>query len=184
MKKNLTALAFLVFWVFGAACSGLKKSEKTPIFPTDWFGEWSGPLRIFRPNGSAQNVPMSLIIKDLGMEKISFNLVYGEQKEDNRPYEMRPVDASKGHWLTDEKNSILLDDFVIGGKLFSHFVVQNARLVCTYERRGDELIFEVISGKNEPIRSSGDTVFEGDTIPKVESFGVGVFQRAILKRKK
>jgi hypothetical protein len=55
-------------------------------------------------------------------------------------------------------------------------------LLSTLEKRGDELIYEIISGPLEPAAITGDTIVDGKDIPRVEGYGIRVQQRAILQR--
>ena len=52
-------------------------------------------------------------------------------------------------------------------------------LLASYDRGNRTITFEVVVGNVEPINETGGI----DSIPKVNSYKIGVAQKAILKRK-
>lgn len=156
------------------------------IFPQAWEGEWHGDLVISTGSGEAQRIPMILrLLPVSGEDRHTFTIVYGEDTPENtRPYYLQTVDTSIGHYEVDEDNGIVLDDFLINGKLYSRFEVMGNLLLTTLEERDGQLIYEIISGPLEPIRNTGDQVIDGEEIPPVNGYRIRVQQRAILDRKK
>jgi hypothetical protein len=155
-------------------------------FPKGWIGTWHGTLEIFSAKGT-QSVPMWVEIAPLDTSKqgrYQFGLVYGSKEKDNRPYELVPIDTAKGIWAVDEKNEIVMEGYLRGPKYLTWFVVQNNRVLCTYELKDAEtMLFEVIGGRETAVSVTGDTILAGnDTIPEVKTYPIGVFQRAQLKR--
>ena len=92
------------------------------------------------------------------------------------------VDATKGIYAIDEKNSIQLEGYFIKDKFFSRFEVMGSLLLTTEQLVDEELIFEIIVGSMTPVSVTGNEVINGDTIPPVQAFPVKVMQRAILRR--
>ena len=154
-------------------------------FPTTWLGEWTGELVIFGPEGERQRVPMSLLIENIDTSaNWTWQLSYGSgDKLDQRPYELVLVDLAKGHYVIDEKNSIVLDVYHIAGKIFSRFEVMGNLLLITYEKKGEELLFEVISGRETDKKQTGGQELDGQEIPIVHSYPISIRQTASLKRK-
>ena len=149
-------------------------------FPADWEGHWSGSLVIYRGLTSLDTVQMSL---DIGTDQASIReWVIQYEGQEPRTYRLHTVDASKGHYYFDEQNSILIDAYYAGGKLISWFDVMGSELLCNYWIEEDALHFEVISGSPDPIRSSGDTIMGTDTIPRVSSYPVRIYQHAVMRR--
>lgn len=149
-------------------------------FPIDWVGEWEGRLEIFNVKGKSMDLYMGLNILPLENDRYTWTIIYGEgEKRQERKYELMPKDTAKGHYLIDEKNSIILDDFLLGNTLYSRFEVMENLLLTSYKLEGEILTFEVISGNLEPINATGGQ----DSIPVVNSYNVFVMQRAELKRK-
>lgn len=149
-------------------------------FPQDWAGIWEGKLRAFSYSGMRFEISMGLNIMPLDSGRYSFTIIYGEGEErQERPYEIYAVDST-GHFITDEKNSILLDEYVINNKLFSRFDVSGNLLLISYEKRGEKMLFEVVFGNTTPISTSGGQ----DSIPSVNSYPVTTLQRGVLYRQK
>ena len=173
-------LVFVSFLV-----GGTLKAQDTTAFPESWEGIWAGELEIYTAKGLAQSVPMELhILPTDSTHRYTWAIIYGADKvAGKRAYELVVLDATKGLYAIDEKNSIQLEGYFIKDKFFSRFEVMGNLLLTTEQLIGEELIFEIISGKLDPISVTGDTVFEGDTIPSVKAFPIKVMQRATLSRK-
>ncbi len=150
-------------------------------FPDDWLGVWRGTCVAFAPGrGQTMTFPMDLHIAPIaGSERMTWKLVYGEgEQRDVRAYELVTVDAAKGHYQIDEKNSIVIDSYLIGDSLWSQFAVQSSLITIKYDRVGGELLFELSSTQqNEPTITGG----EGG-IPEVSAYPVRAIQRATLER--
>lgn len=115
--------------------------------------------------------------------RYTFSLIYGGRDKDYRHYELVPVDPAKGLWRVDEKNTIVMESYLYGPKLLCWFVVEGSRVLCTYEKTdSNTLIFEVISGRETPVSTTGNTKIDKEDIQEVKTFPVTVFQRAVLKR--
>ena len=158
----------------------------TVPFPASWAGNWTGTLSLYYPSGKTQSVAMTVEIHPIDTSKegrYTFGLVYGSKEQDWRPYELVPVNPAKGIWKVDEKNSIVMESFLCGPKLLCWFVVQNSRILCTYEKISDtEMIFEVCSGQEKAVSTTGNTKQGEEDIPEVLTYPVSVFQRAVLKK--
>ena len=180
--KNLYVLFFIIT-VCCFACQPTKVIETKPElpFPQSWEGMWEGRLEIFNAKGKVQETLMGLEIKPIDSTKThTWTIIYSEgEKRQVREYELIPKDPAKGHYVIDEKNSIILDDYYYGNTLYSRFDVGGTLLLATYTKEGETIRFEIIAGKTEPISETGGA----DDIPKVNSYGISVGQRAILKRK-
>ena len=152
-------------------------------FPEAWVGNWSGELFIYNTKGLKQKIPMGLEIQPTAKKEVfTWALIYGEDKEKGRrSYELNIKDVEKGRYVIDEKNSILLDCYLYHNKLYSRFRVMDNVLLCTYEKQGDQIIFEVISGNQKAVSTTGGEKVEGEDIPEVKSFDIIVSQRAVLK---
>ncbi len=168
--------------------SGAAMAQKTDslAFPASWAGDWAGVLEIFNSKGLAQKVDMELSIQKIDTSRTgryTFGITYGSKSHDWRPYELVPVDPAKGAWRIDEKNSIIMETYLYGPKLLCWFSVMGNRLLSTYEKRGDQIIFEIYSGSDTAISATGNTTYEGETIPEVKTYPMGVYQRAVLLKR-
>ncbi len=183
---HTTLLALIAFSTVFSVPLAAQTDTSAALFPASWTGDWKGTLRIFNGKGQVQSIEMAVIIAPLDTSKegrYSFGLVYGSREKDWRPYELVPVAPEKGLWKVDEKNSIAMESYYYGGKLLCWFVVQDSRVLCTYEKTGDnEMVFEVISGVEKPVSSTGNSTHNGEAIPEVRTFPMSVFQRAMLHR--
>jgi len=159
-------------------------SAQTDTFPDNWAGIWQGELDIYNAQGKAQSIPMELHILPIDTsDRYTWTIIYGSgDQAQRRPYELVTIDTATGHFLIDEKNSILIDAYRLGPKLIQRFSVMGNMLVTTNEVRGEEMIFEIFSGKEEAVTTSGDTLHRGEEIPTVQAFPITVYQRAELKR--
>ena len=158
----------------------IEVEDKIYEFPKEWIGEWEGQLKIYNAKGKTTETYMGLDILPLGYDKYTFVITYGEGEEkQQRIYEIYAKDAETGHYMVDEKNFIVLDNFLLGNTLYSRFEVMGNLLLASYERGNRTITFEVVFGNVEPINETGGV----DSIPKVNSYKIGVAQKAILKRK-
>jgi hypothetical protein len=150
-------------------------------FPEDFTGKWKGKLH-WNPAGAApQEVDMELYIlpsKD-SAGQYSWQLIYGSATTDNRPYILKPIDTAKGHWVIDELNGIVLDQFWIANRFIGSFTVANSTIVNSYYLQDGDLVVEFIS---YAAQASSRTGKGSDESPFVDSYTVRGFQRAVLKR--
>ena len=100
MKTIVLVCSYLVFIGNGFA-------QKSPVTP--FLGCWEGTLYWHQPGKKApQTVKMQLIIQPTDTANVyTWQIIYGDKNQDNRPYLLRPVDTAKGHWQVDERNGIL-----------------------------------------------------------------------------
>ncbi len=163
----------------------MAQTADSTAFPAGWTGTWTGTLNIYSAKGNAPSVPMAVEVIRLDTStqgRYAFTLMYGSRDKDYRPYELVPVAPEKGLWRVDEKNGIVLESYLRGPKLLCWFVVQGSRILSTYEKTGDTLIFEVVSGSEIPVSTTGNTKHESEDIPEVKTFPMSVFQRAVLRK--
>ena len=156
------------------------KVEK--LFPRNWYGKWKGTLVIYNNKGKAQEIPMELHCGPTdSTHRHQMALVYGEgEKQDFRDYELVVVNAENGHYKTDEKNTIYLDDYYFDNILYSRFEVMGNLLLIRIEKRNEKLYFEVVMGKGEPISTTGND--NENDVPPVNSYNITISQRAELTK--
>lgn len=111
----------------------------------------------------------------------SWQIIYGEKNADNRPYLLKPVDTAKGHWVVDERNGILLDQYWMGNRFTNAFTVQNSTILDSYRIEGEEMIVEFYSISAKPVTTSG---YGTEESPIVNSYATRSYQRAALRKKK
>jgi hypothetical protein len=50
----------------------------------------------------------------------TWQIIYGSESEDNRPYNLIKKDTSGIHWVIDEKDGIILDQYWVGNNSAAH----------------------------------------------------------------
>ncbi|MBL7815773.1 MAG: hypothetical protein JNL70_12235, partial [Saprospiraceae bacterium] len=133
----------------------VKAKEK---FPESWFGEWTGTLEIFNAKGLSQSVPMTCLMSKTDTAGVyNWNIIYGEDRTKGlRPYLLRTIDATKGQYLCDEMNTIKMESYLIGNKLFCSYTVAGNWIMSIYEKQNDDtMVFEIIFGKEKSVSESG-----------------------------
>ncbi len=174
----------LISFLLMATFSGLT-AQPTPTFPDDWLGNWQGELIISTTKGVVQQLPMHLEISKTDSTGVyHWLLSYGQGAEaDTRPYTLVAVDTSKGHWLIDEHNSILLDGWVLGDTFLQYFTINGSYILLSLRYLGEnQLLWEIIAGAEDALRESGGQKINEDPIPIVKSMQVSSLQRAVLTR--
>ncbi len=182
-------VAFFIAFFFGT--SQLSSQNTANVldslqFPASWAGNWVGSLDIYSPKGLAQTIPMFLDINKIDTSttgRYTWGMVYVSKEKDWRPYELVPVEPGRGLWRIDEKNSISMESYLFGSKFLCWFVVQGNRILCTYEKTDtNTIVFEVMSGKETTVSTTGNTKQGEEDIPEVKTYPFQGFQRGILKR--
>jgi len=156
----------------------------TAQIPASWHGKWRGTLEIFNENGLAQSVPMQLhMLPTDRADRYTYTIIYGEDTiAGKRDYELLVLDEEKGFFAIDEKNTIVMEAYLLGGKLYNRFEVMGTLLLASTEMVGENLVYEVISGSLEPISVTGDQKVDGEEVPPVQAFPVQVRQVAVLRK--
>lgn len=164
----------------------LRKPIVVPAFPRDWQGKWKGTLGVFTMPNRIERVPMTLeIARTADSSRYTFAMTYGKDSvKGRRAYEVVTINARQGLYVIDEKNSIKLDAYFLASRLISQYTVQGTRIISTYEYSGNTIIFEVMSGRDGYVNTTGggkDPVTNRD-LSLVQTFPLGGWQRAILTR--
>lgn len=175
MRQLLLILGLQLF-IFGAQAQTTKTN---PI--ASWMGTWKGQLTINNTKDNKQiTVPMTLNIQPTDSStRYSWTLIYGEGSSMQiRPYEL--LDKGNGKFVIDEKNSILLDAYMMGNTLVTRFEVKGSLLMITYQLQAidKQIIFRVYSGKNKPLNKTGGQ----KNVPEVTTYPMSVVQEAYLKK--
>lgn len=170
---------------FGTETVIIKQVE---TFPQSWFGEYQGTLNIYKSDGLAQSIPMKMIMGKTDTAGVyRWNIIYGDDAEKGlRPYLLRTIDAKKGVYQCDELNSIKMESYFVGNKLFCHYAVEGNDMTTVEEKQGDTFTFEIIFGKDKFVSETGGAKdkIKGENIPPVKTFPVVIYQKAVLKKVK
>ena len=185
----------LLFWcaIWIAACGHARPAVPSPVtppvtvdsFPDNYVGTWTGELEIFAPGkGRVQALPMELDVQPLTDSSYTYTIIYGEDREaGTRAYELVVRDAAKGLYYIDERNTIGMEAYLVGDVFVQRFEVMNNLLETATRLRADgTLLWEIRSGKLDPVSTSGGKDFRGEDIPPVNAYPVANYQRAVLRR--
>lgn len=185
MYKPFLLLLFSIVTI-SFAIGQKSTSHQHKTFPDEWLGVWEGTLHIYNHQNILQSIPITLEnLPTDSADIFQWVIIYGEDKiKGKRDYVLKTKDKSKGHYVIDENNGILIDAYVVENKLISHFEVMGNHLTSIYERKDDQMIFEIIVNKSFPVQVSGNIKAEGqEDIPEVKSYPIIGYQKAILSRK-
>jgi hypothetical protein len=161
-----------------------------PPFPKSWQGKYRGDLLVYTMPGLFQRVPMTIEIRQTPADtnRYKFVITYGgDSLKGARNYEIVSINPARGIYQIDEKNSIKTEAFFLMNRLINQFTIQGIRNVTSYERQGESLIFEAITGRDAYISASGggkaaDAPADAPNLPVLQTFPLAGWQRAVLKR--
>lgn len=156
-----------------------KKQETTVSFPQSFIGNWKGTLTWSVAGKTPQTFTMRLNVQPADSGRYTWQIIYGDDQKDNRPYLLIPVDTAKGHWVVDERNSIILDSYWIANRFTGVFAVGGSTIFDAYWIDDEGLHVEFVTYGSKAINTTGGTSKE---IPPVESYQIKSVQRGILKR--
>jgi hypothetical protein len=174
LKSVLTATALFL-------CITIWAQQKNN-FPKNFIGNWKGTLQWIIAGKPAQTFTMQLRINTADTAgQYTWQIIYGDDDKDNRPYLLKPVDTAKGYWVVDEKNGIVLGSYVHGNCLQGAFTVNENTIVDNYCLEGDSINVEFFSIKLGDKKQSGKGT---DEVPHVDSYRVSSYQKGVLTRMK
>lgn len=167
MKNSLlTALCFLALSPFLIAQNS---------FIEGCLGNWKGTMYIYGRGALKDSVSVTLTVAktaDADADAWTWKTEYLSPKMPMvKDYVLRLKDAAKGHYITDEGGGVELMDYLFNHKLYCVFETAGVMLTSTYELRGNELIFEVTSGRKQT----------GDNQP-LTNFSVDNLQRVVFRK--
>lgn len=148
--------------------------------PSEWNGFWKGACTTTYADGQKLSYTMGLRIAPIeGRNANRWTITYkSSEMNQTRSYEILAVDAENGYFQIDERNSILLDTYLIGDTLHSRFEVEGKNLESTYRVTSSSIEVTMISSSTKPKTKSGG---ENGT-SEVVSFEHLSVQRASLER--
>lgn len=148
--RNYNIIKKLIFIsihiLFSSICMNLYGQE---YFADKCEGKWKGIMYIYGKGQIRDSVPVELIVKKTTLPgtwiwKTSYlSKTYPIEKN----YKLVLKDSAIQTYVTDEGDGIELLNYHFNNKLYSVFDTHGVMLTSSYELEGDELIFEVTSGK-------------------------------------
>ena len=148
------------------------------IFPKCFIGNWKGKLQWMIAGKPAQEFTMQLNIQPADSAgQYTWQIIYGDDNKDSRPYILKPADTAKGHWVIDEQNGIILDSYVHGNSVHGAFTVKGNTIVNNYKIMEGMMHVEFFSinlkEKNQTGKGTEDSPF-------VENYRIKSYQTGVL----
>lgn len=172
---------FLGF-ILSATCFSVLNAQEgsNSVFPDDFFGIYSGTLKISSRNGN-QELPMEFHLQPTDtLGKYSYKLIYiPEGNRMERAYHLIEQNKEAGEYIVDENNGIILDDKVVDQKMYAIFEVNDALLTTFITFEADHVLFEIVAANTTQKRT---TYAENEEGTEVISYPVSTVQRAVLQK--
>ncbi len=166
MKQGISFILTLIVTINTSAQS---------TFGERCLGSWEGMMHIYSRGALKDSVLVRLTVEKTNTSNAwTWRTDYlSARMPMTKDYILRLPDPTKNKYITDEGDGVELTDYLYGNKLYSIFETHEVFLTSTYELIGNELIFEVTSGKMEPITSS-----------EIKTYSTDNLQRVVFKKKK
>jgi hypothetical protein len=173
-RISLIVILILAFW---ADSHGQAKTA----FPHGFTGHWKGKLNWVVTGQPTRQFTMQLKIREMADTAgvYYWHISYGDSVKDERPYILRPGDQSKGHWVIDEANGIILDQYVFDNCLQGSFTVMNNTIINNYCLDKGKMNVEFFTIKLGDKKTSG---MDSDESPLVDSYRMAGYQYGILEK--
>lgn len=131
-------------------------------------GTWEGMMQLYSKGVLRDSVAVRLTVNKLDAQAWSWKTEYLSPKQPlTKDYILRLPDPNKNIYITDEGDGLMLTDYLFGNKLYSVFEIQGVFLTSSYEWVNGVLIFEVTSGKKEPVKHPEVTTYSTDNLQRV-----------------
>lgn len=140
-------------------------------------GKYSGKMLIYKGMNPVDSVPVVLTIQTIIPDSVwQWKTEYLSAKMPvTKDYKLCVADRSKGIYLIDEGDSVILYNYLLGNKLYCQFETGSFLLTSTYEFTNDnELIFEVTAGRKIP----------GNSTDEIINYQINTLQKTTFKRNK
>ena len=140
-------------------------------FPEEYLGIWQGTLYIYSQGALRDSVQTRMTVAATSDSSAwTWKTEYFMPKTPVvKDYVLRQNDEQP-HYVLDEGDGIVLNAYLLNDQLLSTYEVQGSLLTSRYRREGDQLIFEITSGK------------QMSTTQGVTNYSVASLQRAVLRR--
>jgi hypothetical protein len=147
-------------------------------FPKDWIGDWKGELEIWSIDTIVQKVSMQLKISE-NDSCFNWNIIYGDDLSDNRPYILKVINSEEGHYEIDELNGIVLDVWKKGNTLTSAFELDDLILLISEEISEHGILYEVRVIDRKNATTTGE---KNDEVDLIYNYPVVTYQKGLLKK--
>lgn len=174
LKKLLLTLCLIV--------AGYAYAQHNNIsFPGNFIGHWKGKLNWVRAGKPFQQFTMQLKIRasDDSAGMYEWHISYGDSSKDERSYLLKPIDIKNNHWIIDERNGIVLDNYIAGHCLQGSFTVAGNTILNNYCIENGKMKVEFFVIKLGDKKSSGKGT---DDSPLVDSYRMSGYQYGMLDK--
>ncbi len=141
-------------------------------FANKCVGKWEGMMYIYGKGQLRDSVPVELLVQKTNLDTVwKWKTSYlSKTMPAVKDYNLILKDVKSQTYATDEGGGIELMDYQFNNKLYSVFETHGVMLTSSYELLGNQLIFEVSSGKKL------------DDKKDVTNYSVLNLQRVVFKR--
>lgn len=154
--------------------------EKMPVFPASFTGHWKGKLHWVRAGKATQEFSMQLKITATdSADMFTWTIIYGDSSKDERPYILKPVDKTKNHWIIDEQNGIVLDNYVAANCLQGIFTVAGNTILDNYCIENGKMNVQFFAVKMADKTTTGKGT---EASPTVDSYRMTGYQYGLLEK--
>lgn len=152
--------------------SVLNGLEAQVAFGDRCLGFWEGNMYLYNKGQLRDSVAVQLTVQKTNKPNTwSWKTSYLSKTQPMvKDYTLILIDASTNSYSTDEGDGIILKDYLFDNKLYSVFETEGIFLTSSYELIGEQLIFEVSSGKKLESNKG------------VTNYSVNNLQRVIFKK--
>jgi hypothetical protein len=132
-------------------------------------GNWEGTMYLYGKGQLRDSVPVQLSVQKTASPNIwSWKTSYLSKTQPMvKDYKLVLKDAVTKSYETDEGDGVILKDYLFQNKLYNLFETQGIFLTSSYELIGDQLIFEVSSGKKLEEENKGVTNYSVTSLQRV-----------------
>ncbi len=174
--RNIACLIFCILVIYKSTAA----QDKTSGFPFSFVGKWKGTMQWIVAGKPTQTFTMQLRVHPTDSAGIfTWQIIYGDQEQDRRPYFLKPIDSAKGHWVIDENNGIVLDNYVFENCLKGAFTVSGNTIADNYCLENGLLKVEFTSIKLADKKTTGNGTTD---VPHVDSYRIASYQVGLLHR--
>ena len=131
---------------------------------SDWQGNWQGQCQFQAPGSTdIESIPITIDILPLNANEITFTMNHMRATGDEvRDYIIRGIDPATGHYVTDEQNGILIDQYLRQNRLMQNFEVNGRNVTIVLELNGNMLnrsAYSFGTSSERRFRKQGVTVY-------------------------
>lgn len=184
--KNLIKIFCYSVFIFVLSCHRSNEAidiniiNKQLVYPDCFEGKWQGYMNILKPNEiNKDSIKVEMEInKTSNANKWQWKTIYFTKDTIIKDYYLVKDSIFENKYYTNEANSIVLDNTLIEGTLYSAYSVSNSYFYTTTEIINGKIRFRI---SVHPFKMA-DTTGRINDIPEVVSYPLSVVQESWLKK--